>query len=233
MRKFFLLILFIAALSTNVQAQLRFAPELGIGLYSMRFTAGQYGDVAPSMKVGGKVGGILDIDMSDHMYAQTGLFLSLKGTKDVTTVTYANDTISKTKETLSATYLQLPINVLYKTGKAGYDRFFFGLGVYFAYAVGASHKYTYDVSGNGVIFQQGSVNEKLNVGSNGAYNGFDIGINAKIGYELASGIFFDGYLDYGFNNASNNNFITEKNWGFGISAGYFIPGKKEKKTEGE
>jgi hypothetical protein len=233
MRKFFLLILFIAALSENVQSQLRFAPELGIGLYSMRFSAAQYIDVSPSMKVGGKVGGILDVDMSDHMNAQLGLFLSLKGVKDVNTATFADDTIAKMKETLSTTYLQLPINVLFKTGKAGYNRFFFGLGVYFAYAVSAKDKFTYDNSGNGIIFQHGSGNEKLKIGSNGAYDGFDIGINAKIGYELATGLFFDGYLDYGFNNVSNNDLVAEKNWGFGISAGYFIPRKKDKKSEAQ
>ncbi|HXS35155.1 MAG TPA: porin family protein [Flavipsychrobacter sp.] len=233
MRKFFLLILSIVVLFANVQAQLRFAPELGIGLNSMRFTAGQFENIVPTMKTGGKIGCMLDIDMSDHMYAQAGLYFALKGAKSATTITYANDTMSKTNETLSTTYLQLPIDVLFKTGKAGGHRFFVGLGIYFAYAISAKDKYSYNTWGSGVLFDQASGTEKLQIGSNGAYNGFDIGINAKIGYELASGLIFSGYLDYGFNNASNNDFVTEKTWGFGVSAGYFIPRKKDKKSEGE
>lgn len=200
----FLLSLFLTALSGITSAQIKVAPEIGINLSSV---IGNGDATDNTIRFTGKFGGIVQIPLdSSHFYLQPGLFYSMQGQ-------------SENYNVIASNYIQLPVNVIYKIGKKK-DRFFIGAGLYGAYAVS-------DRVRSGTIS-----GERLPIGNSktDVLKPFDFGANVRVGHELSNGLFLAAQYSLGFiNTYPGNESYTVKNWVISITAGYYIPVKKENK----
>jgi len=162
------------------------------------------------------VGGNVTFPIIADLYVQPGLLYSMKGTKQ----NIITDDITKTT---MLSYIELPVNVLYRP-QLGDGHILIGAGGYGSCGISGRER---TKSGTITIelpvkFLEDATEEPT---SYAYYKRFDAGINAFLGYELYNGIFFqlDGQLglleinsDYGLPNDQT----SKKNFGFGVSAGY-------------
>ena len=120
---------------------------------------------------GGTLGLLFDIRIAGKFYLQTGAYYSLGGGSNINTVGGDN-------EDWTISTIQIPIDIVFKTGRPGNNHFLFGAGVVYGKNIGGS--YTNSV-GNGT----------LTIGSDDQSQVMptDIGINFDIGLELRSGLF--------------------------------------------
>ena len=161
-------------------------------------------------------GGNVTFPIIADICVQSGLLYSLKGTKQ----NIITDDITKTT---MLSYIELPVNVLYRP-QLGDGHLLIGAGGYGGAGISGRER---TKSGTITIelpirFLDDASDEPT---SYAYYKRFDAGVNALVGYELYSGIFFqlDGQLgllqinsDYGLPNDQT----SKKNFGFGVSAGY-------------
>ena len=221
MKKFFLFIICSILMLQNVNAQVGYAPEVGVNFSNMKFEP-IYGFTSASTSglVGPRFGGIVDLDMGPHIYLQPGAFFSSKGATRNFSYSY-KDTAQTVNETLRLNYIEVPINVLFKTGLQGDARFFFGLGIDLEYVVGGSDK-LHDFGNNGV--DSFNLNQTSKVAGQGLVANFDIGLNFTLGYELPSGFYVRGYYTLGVSDISLYSDMGEsdKNYAAGASIGYFF-----------
>ncbi len=203
--------------STN--AQIAIAPELGVGLSSMRFAPNlAYTQDTKSPLLAGRIGAIADYYAGNHFYLQAGIHISTKGNYRTFSY-YRNDSFSENvRQTLNMFYVDAPFTVLFKTGKQGDIRFFTGLGITVSYLLGGINKLHvsgvyagtgYDTASNTAIVSGNPV------------SGFDVGVNITSGIELPTGLYFKVYYTFGVNDIGLNTEI-DKNRIYGIGAGYFL-----------
>jgi hypothetical protein len=227
MKKICLLVFCTILVLNNVTAQVGYAPEVGVNFSSMHFTPPfYYQQVSVKGLVGPRIGGIIDLDMGKHIYIQPGLFFSSKGAKRNLSYNY-NDTAQSVNETLRLDYIELPINVLFKTGVQGDNRFFFGLGVDFAQLVGGKDN-VHDLIDTGTG-QNFAINSNGN--PNNAVASFDIGLNFTLGYELRSGAYIRAFYTMGVRDLSldSDEGEVDKNFAGGVSIGYFFGKNRHQK----
>lgn len=193
----------IAAGSTTAQ-ELTFAPEVGINLSNVS------GDVSNTdMKIGLKVGGVVNIPAGGGFYLQPGLFFHQKGFK-----TSSEMLGIKATSTTNFNYLELPVNVLYRVDLGNAGGIFASAGMYAAYAV--SGKVKGEVAGI-------EASEKVDFGSGAdEMKPFDWGANFGLGYETPWGVYVRGQYGLGLGNLSNVDDFSVKNNSIQISVGYLI-----------
>jgi hypothetical protein len=168
------------------------------------------------MKVGYHIGINMQVPVAPEFYFQPGLLLSTKG---------AIYNGNSTKTTTSLTYIELPLNFVYK-GLLGPGYVFIGAGPYLGYGIGGkvniengSDSNDYDVEFTNVV----EITDPLMVSY---YKAFDAGGNIFFGYEMAGGIFAQFNAQLGMVNISPEYKILPddesliKNTGFGLSLGY-------------
>ena len=173
-------------------------------------------------KTGINVGFYADVALGQKGYFHPGLIFTSKGT--VNKVITAGETINKT--TISAGYIEVPLNIIYKSnGQEG--GFIIGGGPYVAYGVSGIVK---ERSGG---YKETSLKFKTKTSVNFNFNSnvyylspFDGGLGFLIGFEGKSGVSFllNGQLGL-INQAlqvSGVNFEISKyrNYGVGFSVGY-------------
>jgi hypothetical protein len=200
-------------------AQPGYGPEIGIGLSSMHFApAAGFTSASGSPIASGRIGGIADFGLNRHFYLQAGLFLSRKGqTRDFSF--YTNDSLNESvHQTLTINYLDIPVNLFYKTGFQGKGRFFFGLGVTPSYIIGGENKFQAKGVSAGTPFV---INHDSKIVAGNPVAMFDIGMNLSAGYELATGLFFRAYYTSGVKDIGLGGEV-DKNRMWGISAGYIF-----------
>jgi hypothetical protein len=210
MKKITLLLAAVVGAITVSTAQIRIAPEVGATLNKMKMDP----DPGTSFKVGGRVGGIVDIPLSKNLYLQPGIAFAMKGSK--------SDLLSL-EITTNLNYIEVPVNLVYKFGQEGSGRLFVGLGPNLAYAVSGTQKTSGSIFG---ISFDGK--EDITFGSDSSeVKAFDFGGNLSVGYELPMGLYARAYYQMGFAKLTNNGSDT-KNMGFGLSIGYFFGNKSKK-----
>lgn len=168
------------------------------------------------MKVGYHIGVNMQIPIAPEFYFQPGLLLSTKG---------AIDNGNSSKTTTSLSYIELPLNLVYK-GLLGPGYVFLGVGPYLGYGIGGkvnvesgSDSNDYDIEFTNVV----EITDPLTVHY---YKAFDAGGNIFFGYEMAGGIFAQFNAQFGMLNISPEYKILQddkssiKNTGFGLSLGY-------------
>jgi hypothetical protein len=168
------------------------------------------------MIVGYHIGLNVQIPLAPEFYLQPGLQLSTKGAKD---------TDGDFTSTYKLSYIELPINFLYKAA-LGDGHLMLGFGPYVAYAIGGKAKFedaTTSVEKK-IIFQNevatGDALDEVYL------KPMDFGGNILFGYELAGGLFVQLNAQLGMANISPDYAIAPnsksilKNTGFGISLGY-------------
>ena len=219
MKKFFFLFACILY-SCISRAQLAIAPEIGISSCSMKvIPPSPYNLISNSSIAGGKIGGIADIGLSEHLYFQSGLFFTTRGS----TKSFGyniSDSVQNIDQKIQVNYLELPINVLFKTGTQGIGRIFFGLGASVAYTLGGSNMiHNYGHAGSLPAFDT-STNTAIQGGRD--VTKLDVGLNFIAGYEFRWGLFLRVYYYTGFTDISTFLDESDKNRAFGFSAGYFL-----------
>jgi|SRR5690348_2821297 len=157
--------------------------------------------------VGLEAGVYANISLADEFYFQPSLLYAGKGGKDKN---------SDTKINLS--YLELPLDFLFKPDIGNGNKFIVGVGPYVAYGIGGSVKGSapsYDP------FKAGGPN------NNGALKRFDAGANVQLGYEIPKGFNVGLNTDLGLinlqNGGDNNN--SFRNTSFAVTVGYTFKGR--------
>jgi hypothetical protein len=219
MRSLFLLSALLFAVAFSTHAQLGYGPELGIGMSSMHFAPNLAFTAASGTPIlSGKIGGTIDIHLNKKLFFQSGLFLSRKGqTRDFSF--YSSATLNEqVHQTLTINYIDLPVNVVYKTGMQGRGRAFFGLGVTPSCIIGGRNKLNADGVINDTPYHT-TIDRQIANGNPVAM--FDLGVNLIGGYELPTGLFFRIYYTAGLKDIGLDREI-DKNRMWGISAGYLF-----------
>ena len=206
MKKLVLSLLSVAAIATTASAQLAIAPELGLNMSNMSLKAAG-ATIDSKMKAGLAVGAVVDFGLSDNLYIQPGLFYLMNGYKDNT-----GDGV------FSVNTIQIPINVQYKLGEEGGNRFFFGVGPYLAYNLGASYKV-------------GGVSTTIDIGTDKSKDGLkpmDFGLGLNLGYLLSNGFYARAHYQMGLSNLAVNGDSDNsmKTSAIGLTVGYYFGGHK-------
>lgn len=170
-----------------------------------------------NMVLGFHAGVNAQIPIAPEFYFQPGLLFSVKGGER------AEDGISS-KYQLS--YLELPLNLVYKA-PLGNGFVMVGFGPYVGYAING--KATHDGIGSGKAesdVEFTNVVELNDPFTRSYFKALDFGGNVFVGYETASGIFFQLNSQLGMVNINPDDErlagdkTTLKNTGFGLSLGY-------------
>jgi len=154
------------------------------------------------LKTGFNVGVNAEIPVGIDFYLQPGLLFSTKGAKY---------NFQGTEATRNISYLELPINFLYKP-ELGDGHLLLGFGPYAAYALGGK------IKGGGSDIDMEFGNEI------GETKPFDAGANLLAGYEFSNNLSFQlnaglGLLNM-YNRPDGDSESSVKNTGFGVSLGY-------------
>ncbi|HEY8920371.1 MAG TPA: porin family protein [Chitinophaga sp.] len=171
-------------------------------------------------------GVIADIALSENFSLQPGLFYSAKGAKMDAIIPGIADGPVKVKSTIHLSYLELPVNFLYKH-ELGPGKIFAGAGPYLAYGISGKIKTDYDA--DSFVDSDLDVKFKNQRGdsANVAYvKPFDAGANFIAGYEFKMGLVFSVNYSLGLTNTSPYEGETEKNHYLGISVGYLLHKRK-------
>ena len=154
------------------------------------------------LKTGFNGGVNAEIPVGIDFYLQPGLLFSTKGAKY---------NFLGTEATRNISYLELPINFLYKP-ELGEGHLLLGFGPYAAYALGGKIK----ADGTDIDMEFG--NEV------GETKPFDAGANLLAGYEFSNNLSFQLNAGLGlinmYNRPDGDSESSLKNTGFGVSLGY-------------
>jgi len=189
---------------TNMQAQIKFGPALGLNLSTMKVKS-NLGDLYPKTIVGFNVGVISEFSLTSNLFLQPALLFSIKGSKF---------TITGEGETDTPSFIEIPVNVVYKFG-SGSTKFFLNAGPYFAYGIGGKIKWEGE-----------SDKIKFGSGENDDYKAFDYGLNLGAGGEIDNFI-ISAHYELGLANLMPGGDANDKlnNRVIGLSIGYLF-GKK-------
>ncbi|HEY6082376.1 MAG TPA: porin family protein [Chitinophagaceae bacterium] len=158
------------------------------------------------LKVGLEAGAYANISLADEFYFQPSLLYAGKGGKDKN---------SDTKINLS--YLELPLDFLFKPDIGNGNKFIVGVGPYVAYGIGGS------VKGSTPSYDP----FKSYNGTDASLKRFDAGANVQLGYEMPSGFNVGLNTDLGLVNALNHgdNNNSFRNTSFAVTVGYTFKGR--------
>jgi hypothetical protein len=185
----------------------------GVNFYNITGKDGSGEKLDDKIKTGFNLGLNAEIPIGVDFYIQPGLQFIVKGADDI----YG----SNSKVNIS--YLQVPINFLYKPD-LGKGKLLLGFGPYVAFGAGGKFKPS---GGNDVDLKfKGDITSAEATSGNVYFKGFDAGADFLFGYEFASK--FSVQLDASLglvdiNPKIDGNSIgksSSKNTGFGVSVGY-------------
>lgn len=205
-----LLTIFSLPLCAGAFAQFSVGPEAGL-LFS-NYTGKSNGETVNTKPVfGARFGATADLGLGSHFAVQSGLLYVING--------YQLDYfILSQKVTINT--LEVPLNVFWKSGEPGDDRFFVGVGPYIGWNMSGKYKET----GNGA-----SETRSLNIGDKVGEDDSkrtDYGIGVNLGYQLSMGLFIRAHFQKGLANLQpgGNADNIAQNMNYGISFGYLFGG---------
>ena len=217
MRALLLLIFFLV--HQPALAQFGFGPEASAGASTMLFKPDNlFTSSASSSAFSYRVGGIIDAPFTQHIYFQSGLFLSRKGQKRSFSFYYNDSLNNSEQQTLHLSYIDLPLNIVFKSGKQGKGRVFLGLGATLSYLIIGKNQQDASGKAAGVPFDV-HLNEVIKQGK--VVRAFDVGGSFYAGYELPTGLYFKLYFVPGIKDLGFGSEI-DKNRMWGVSAGCFF-----------
>lgn len=152
-----------------------------------------------------RAGLTVDLPLADEFYIQPSLLYVGKGGKD---------NVSNVDVKTNISYLELPINFMYKP-EVGTGNLFIGLGPYIAYGLGGKTE---------MVNNGNAISSDIEWGDDniGQLKRIDAGANFQVGYELPMGLNFGLHTDLGLINIRGNGDSDNmtKNTSFGVSVGY-------------
>lgn len=218
MRKITLTVAALATMTVASKAQIRFAPEVGVNMTNMNRKVGDE-KIDSKFRPGFKVGGVVDIALMKKLSIQPGVFFSMKGSKLEQEIAGTNY-----EQKVSTNNIEIPVNVVYHFGEGIGDGLFVQAGPYLGYALSGKVK-TKASNGSGSV----ETDQDLEIGTDDDddLKPLDIGVGAGVGYQLPMGLFARVQGNVGLANLQpgGNSDNSIKNWGFGLSVGYFFGGK--------
>jgi hypothetical protein len=235
MKKGYLALAAAMMLTGSAMAQVKFGVEGGVNLNNL---ADQYQNetVSNQIKTGVHAGLVADIGMG-HFSVSPGIRYSMKGGQEQRHYngTYQGYTAAvEQKNKLTYHYVEVPINLVYKTGVQGAGRFLIGAGPYIAYMVNAQNKYKtsylYNVGGEAKQVDEGG-GMQLSIGDEkpeDQIKALDYGGQAFVGYQLPMGVFLKAGSQVGLANTQPKGGVGEfkqKNYNFFATVGYMFGGK--------
>ncbi|RYZ52070.1 MAG: PorT family protein [Sphingobacteriales bacterium] len=184
------------------------------------------------VKFGFHAGILADIGISDNFSVAPALRYSMKGGKVEykynVSVPGGSGSV-EAKDKLSYSYVELPVNFVYKTGAPGSARFMVGAGPYAAYLVNAHNKYktvskvtigseTTETVDQGA--RQMGVGEK----EDDELKALDYGAQAFVGYQTAGSMFGKVGASVGLANTllNGSNTFYSKNYNFFVTIGMML-----------
>lgn len=226
MQKRFILAIALVACFTGVYAQknedklVRFGIRAGVNFQKLYGDGFDGKNADYDFLTGYHAGVTADLLVTPTFYIQPGLLYSVKGAKSES---------NSTEVTHKASYVELPINFLFKPA-LGNGRLVLGAGPYAAYGISGKLKAK---TGNNSIELDAKFKNNISAADyiNDKYyyiRPFDFGANALAGYELNNGfsIQVNGQLGLYKVNPAIDGVLAEvdntslKNWGVGVSLGY-------------
>jgi hypothetical protein len=221
MKKLLLSFAAFTALYTSANAQIGFAPEVGLNISSVREKV--FGDKVDGIKSrpGFKIGASVDLPIVGGLSIQPGLFYSMKGGKYKDE--YSVGSITTTTESkLTLSYLEVPVNVVYKFSREKQGFFVFA-GPYVGYAIGGKTKVK---TTTGSLSSENTEDVDFG-GDKGDTKRLDVGANVGLGYMISAGGFVRAQYGHGFANliegGDSDNYA--KNSCFAISFGFMLGGR--------
>ncbi len=202
-------------LSTVVHAQFGFGPEVGIGASNMRFIPDNAFTTSSANNIpSGRIGCMIDAPFTQHIYFQSGLFLSQKGHKRTYGFRVSDSTYESVDRSFNLTYIDLPLSIVFKTGEQGKGRMFLGAGATMSYLL----------TGNDKLHAQGkykdtAFNVNATAPADDLLRKFDIGATFIAGYELPTGLLFKIYYTSGVKDLGKTSEV-DKNRMWGVAVGY-------------
>ncbi len=184
------------------QSDVTFGIRAGVNFQNLNGKDADGHKLENDLKTGFNAGVNAEIPVGIDFYLQPGLLFSTKGAKY---------DIQGTEITRNISYLELPINFLYKP-ELGEGHLLLGFGPYAAYAVGGKIK-------------GGSTDIDMEFGNEiGETKPFDAGANLLAGYEFSNNLSFQLNAGLGlinmYNRPNDDSETSLKNTGFGVSLGY-------------
>lgn len=216
----------------SAMAQVGIGVEAGINLNNL---ADRYENETQSnqIKVGPHAGLVFDIPVGTNFSVAPAIRWSQKGAVVESNYNGVNGNgqpaaiEEKSKRTYN--YVEVPINLVYKTGTPGAGRFMIGAGPYIAYLAHASEKLKMTMRVAGVEDEEAVVSDhQIGVGEkdDDELKALDYGAQAFLGYQMSSGIFAKVGSSVGFaNTALNKNMngdFQSKNYNFFFTLGYMF-----------
>ena len=209
MKKTITLLLFLLSISTYTDAQLQFAPFIGVNMAHYKLDAG-FIAFSASSKPGILAGAIADIPIGGHFYLQPGA-------QFVSSSYDLNYTLLVLTGTINT--IQMPINVLYKVGSEINRKLYFWVGLYGAMNIVAKERITSSGFLNtlGVPAEIDSVHNLQTV---------DFGICATAGYQFSKHFFAQAHFQRSYAHLFMDfPGFDIKNYNFGAGIGYFLGGR--------
>lgn len=207
MKHILLLTAMIITMAVQVQAQLGIGVELG-------FNASDYNIKKNNelkqtdMKFGGRLGGFVDYAFANHFYFQPGIYHVTNGYKSNLQNGYEQYTIST---------VEIPLNVVYKTGLFENSTFFIGAGPFLGYNRDGEY-----------YIQNGSILSKKDLDFGkwpiDDIRKLDLGGGANIGYQNHTGFFLRARAQMGLLNLvpGKNRTTSMESVGYCLSVGYIF-----------
>lgn len=189
------------------------------GVNMQNFTGKNFtgGNLENDIKLGYHIGVNAQIPIAPEIYFQPGLLFSTKGAKNT------NEGINST---YSLSYIEVPLNVVYKAG-LGNGFVMLGFGPYLGYGIKGRTSIqggdAGDVESDVVFKNVVDVNDPL---ASTYFRPFDAGGNVFAGYEMSNGVFLQLNTQFGLlkinpdDQRFPNGELSTRNTGFSFSLGY-------------
>jgi len=224
MKKTIFSILFLLVSFISTHAQYRYGIEAGGNLNYTAVNSTQGAQPTTSLYIGYKAGALLDLDITENVGVQLGLYYTVLGYKYKYSEssddggTTINESINSTTQ---ENFLRLPINVVFRKPLGG-GTFFIAVGPFLGYGLNGKVSGTYhaDITKNGATT---TVDTPYGGGVSFSSKALDYGICASIGYQLPAGLFIRAGYDLSLAGLQPvEGFGTQTNSCLSISLGFLF-----------
>lgn len=199
--------------SSSGDQSVSFGIRAGVNFTNINGKQYDNSDVNGKIKTGFNVGVNAEVPIGTDVFVQPGILFTTKGAKDK-----SNDKIK-----YNISYIEIPINVIYKPELAGAGRLLLGVGPYIAFGVGGKYTSSTGKDTDWKFKNSITATEYL---SNLYLKRIDFGGNLLAGYELSSRLSVQLNAQLGLIKINpkiegvTNDHTKWKNTGFGVSLGY-------------
>jgi Outer membrane protein beta-barrel domain len=221
MKKAYILLV-LSFLALCAQGQLGYGPEIGVGMSTFKTSPPTdpilYTSSSVSSILAGRVGFLIDVSLSKHLYFQSGVYVSRKGGERSFSYHFNDSFNEQVHQSMHINYFDVPIGVVFKKGLQGRGRIMAGISGQPSLIIGGR-----TMLDDKQVFAGIDSNTKAygKIESDKTLRGFDIALLITLGYEAATGLFVRTWYSSGVNDLGIGSEII-KNRSWGLSAGYIF-----------